>query len=134
VHVHGKNGFVTATKLETENEIFVASTKNFAATTKRSVDRTKNFVVVTKYFFIPILTNDFVGVTKPFFPCRENLKNSLLFSWFSFTSEVEKYGWCAVALCSISPQRQVVPDLCRRVGMGYTDALRLRYNPPNGLV
>jgi len=29
----------------------VASTKNFAAGTKRSVDRTKHFVVVTKYFY-----------------------------------------------------------------------------------
>jgi len=30
-----KNGFVTATKLGTKNEFFVASTKNFAAATKR---------------------------------------------------------------------------------------------------
>jgi len=35
-----KNGFVTATKLGTANEFFVASTKNFAAATKRFVDRT----------------------------------------------------------------------------------------------
>jgi len=47
---HGKNGFVTATKLGTSNNFFVAATKNFAAATKRSVDRTKHFVVVTKYF------------------------------------------------------------------------------------
>jgi len=32
------------------NEFFVAVTKNFAAETKRSVDRTKHFVVVTEYF------------------------------------------------------------------------------------
>jgi len=32
---HEKNGFVTATKLGTTNECFVASTKNFAAATKR---------------------------------------------------------------------------------------------------
>jgi len=44
-----KNGFVTATKLGTTNELFVASTTNFAAATKRFVDRTKNFVVTT-YF------------------------------------------------------------------------------------
>jgi len=50
---HGKNSFVTATKLGTTNEFFVASTKNFAATTKRFVDRTKHFVVVTKYFCYP---------------------------------------------------------------------------------
>jgi len=65
---HGKNGFVTGTKLGTTNEFFVASTKNFAAATKRFVDRTKHFVVVTSYFCYPyILTNDFVGITKPFF-------------------------------------------------------------------
>jgi len=45
----GKNGFVTATKLETTNEFFVAANKNFAAATKCLVDRTKHFVV-TKYF------------------------------------------------------------------------------------
>jgi len=38
--LHGKNGFVTATKLGTANKIFVAATKNFAAATKRFVDRT----------------------------------------------------------------------------------------------
>jgi len=46
----GKNGFVTATKLGTTNQIFVAATKNFAAATKHFHDRTKHFVVGTKYF------------------------------------------------------------------------------------
>ena len=50
---HGKNGFVTATKLGTTNIFFVAATKNFAAATKCFVDRTKHFVVVTKYFSYP---------------------------------------------------------------------------------
>jgi len=55
---HGKNGFVTATKLGatklgTTNIFFVAATKNFAAATKRFVDRTKHFVVVTKSFCHP---------------------------------------------------------------------------------
>jgi len=71
---HGKNGFVTATKLGTTNNFFVAATKNFATATKRFVYRTKHFVVVTKYFVIPILTNDFVGITKPFFPWGGNLR------------------------------------------------------------
>jgi len=53
--LHGKNGFVTATKLGTTNYFFVASTKNFAAATKCFVDRTKHFVVVTKYFCYPFL-------------------------------------------------------------------------------
>jgi len=48
-----KNGFVTATKLGSTNEFFVASTKNFAAATKLFVDRTKHFVGVTKYFCYP---------------------------------------------------------------------------------
>jgi len=48
-----KNGFVTAAKLGTTNEFFVASTKNFAAAIKRFVDRTRHFVVVTKYFCYP---------------------------------------------------------------------------------
>jgi len=47
--LHGKNGFVTATR----NEFFVASTKIFAAATKRFFDRTKHFAVVTKYFCYP---------------------------------------------------------------------------------
>jgi len=48
-----KNGFVTATKLGTTNNFFVAATKNFAARNKRFVDRTKHFVVVTKYLCYP---------------------------------------------------------------------------------
>jgi len=51
--LHGKNGFVTATKSGTANKIFAAATKNFAAATKRFVDRTKHFVVVTKCFCYP---------------------------------------------------------------------------------
>ena len=50
---HGKNNFVTATKLGTTNNFFVPATKNFAAATKRFVDSTKHFVVVTKYFCYP---------------------------------------------------------------------------------
>jgi len=52
--LHGKKiGFVTATKLGTTNNSFVAATNNFAAATKRFVDSTKDFVVVTKYFCYP---------------------------------------------------------------------------------
>ena len=63
-----KKGFVTATKLGTTDKIFVAATKNFATATKSFVDRT--FCCCNKIVFaIPILTNDFVSITKPFFPC-----------------------------------------------------------------
>jgi len=48
-----KNGFVTATKLGTTNEFFVALTKNFAAATERFVDIIKHIVVVTIYFCYP---------------------------------------------------------------------------------
>jgi len=48
--IHGRNGFVTATKLGTTDKIFVAATKNLAAATKRFVDRTEHFVVLTKCF------------------------------------------------------------------------------------
>ena len=67
---HGKNHFVTATKLGTTNEFFVASTKNFAAATKRFVDRTKHFVVVTKYFCYPYFNKWLCWYNKIFFfPC-----------------------------------------------------------------
>jgi len=67
-----KDGFVTATKLGTTNKIFVAATKNLAAATKRFVNRTKPFAVVTKCFCYPyFITNDFVSITKPFFPMKE---------------------------------------------------------------
>jgi len=51
----GKNGFVTAAKLGTTDNFFVAATKIFAAATKRFVDRIKHFVVVTKCFCYPYL-------------------------------------------------------------------------------
>jgi len=48
---HGKNVFVTAARLGTTDEIFVAATKNFAAATKRFINRSKPFAVVTKCFY-----------------------------------------------------------------------------------
>jgi len=65
-----KNGFVTATKLGTTNEFFVASTKNFAAATKRLLIERNILLLWQNIFVIPTLTNDFVGITKPFFPCK----------------------------------------------------------------
>jgi len=56
---HGKNGFVTATKLGTIDKIFVAATKNIAAATKRFIDRTKHFAVVTKCFRYPYFNKRF---------------------------------------------------------------------------
>jgi len=61
-----KNGFVTATKLET-NDFFVASTINFAAATKCFVDRTKYFVVVTKYFCYSYFNKLLCWYNKTFF-------------------------------------------------------------------
>ena len=53
--LHGRNGFVTATKLERTYKFFVAAANNLAAATKRFGDRTKHFVVVTKCFCYPYL-------------------------------------------------------------------------------
>jgi len=52
-HTSRKKWFVTATKLGTTNNSFIAATKTFAATTKGFVDKTKHFVVETKYFCYP---------------------------------------------------------------------------------
>ena len=68
LRMHGKNGFVTATKLGTTNELFVASTKNFATATKRFVYRTKHFVV-TKYFCYPYFNIWLCWYNETFFPC-----------------------------------------------------------------
>jgi len=57
--IHGKNGFVTATKLGTTK-------KNFVDATKRFVDRTKHFVAVTKYFCYPNLNKLFCWYNKTF--------------------------------------------------------------------
>jgi len=65
--LHGKNGFVTVTKLGTTNKFFVAETKNFAAATKRFVDRTKHFVVVTKYFCCTYFNKWFCWYNKTFY-------------------------------------------------------------------
>ena len=51
-NLHGKNGFVTATKLGTTDKYFVAGTKTFASATKRFVD-SRTIVVVTKCFCYP---------------------------------------------------------------------------------
>jgi len=67
VNITRKKWFCYGIKITDNKKIFVAATKNFAAATKRFVNRTKHFVV--KKIVIPILTNDFVGIKKPFFPC-----------------------------------------------------------------
>jgi len=69
---HGKNGFVTATKLGTTNKFFVTATKNFAAATKRFVDRTKHFVAVTKHFCYPYFNKRFCWYNKNFYTVRNH--------------------------------------------------------------
>jgi len=72
------NAFVTATKLGTTNNFFVAATKNFAAATKRFVDRTKHFVVVTKYFCYPYYNKGFCWYSKTFYTViRPKLESSI---------------------------------------------------------
>ena len=62
-----KKYFVTATKVGTTNNFFVAATKTFAAATKRFVGRTKHFDVVTKYFCHLNFNKWFCWYKKPFF-------------------------------------------------------------------
>jgi len=66
-----KKWFCFGNKIRDNRKIFVvvAATKNFAAATKPSVDRTKHFVDEQYVFVVPILTNDFVSITKLFLPC-----------------------------------------------------------------
>jgi len=74
-----KKGFVTATKLGTTNEFFVAATKYFAAAIKRFVDRTKHFVVVTKYFY-PYFNKWFCWYNKAFYTVLMLVVGSRAFS------------------------------------------------------
>jgi len=77
-NIHGKNGFVKATKIGTTNKFFVAATKSFAAATKRFVDRTKHFVVVTKYFCYPYFNKWFCWYNKTFYTVYKLQSNPLL--------------------------------------------------------
>jgi len=51
--IHGKKWFCYSNKIKDNKYFLVAVTKNFAAATKRFVDRIKHFVAVTKYFCYP---------------------------------------------------------------------------------
>jgi len=67
---HGKNGFLTATKLGTTKEIFVAATKILPQQPNVLLIEPYILLLSQNIFDIPILTNDFVGITKPFFSCK----------------------------------------------------------------
>jgi len=79
-----KSGFVTATKLGTTNNFFVAATKYFAAATKRFVDRTKHFVVVTKYFCYPYFKKCFCWYDKTFYTVLLYIIAQSIFLKYSF--------------------------------------------------
>ena len=83
--MHGKNGFVTATKLGTD-KIFVAAAKNFAAATKRFVERTKHFAVVTKCFCYPYFNKWFCQYNKTFFPVWNKVNREGV--WMRFRNKV----------------------------------------------
>jgi len=65
-----KNGFVTATKLGTTNKIFVSATKILPQQLNVLLIEANILLLKQSIFVIRILTNDFVGVTKPLFPCN----------------------------------------------------------------
>jgi len=67
--MHGKNGFVTATKLGTTNEFFLLHPKILLQQPNVLLIELNILLLWQSIFVITILTNDFVSVTKPFFPC-----------------------------------------------------------------
>jgi len=72
--VHGKNGFVTATKLWTTN-IFLQ--QNFWLQQPNVLLIELNILLLKQNIFaIPIVTNYFVDITKPFIPCDEAYKET----------------------------------------------------------
>ena len=66
--VHGKNGFVTATKLGTTDNVFVMLQPKILLQQPNVLLTELNILFYQNVFAIPILTNDFVSITKPFFP------------------------------------------------------------------
>jgi len=64
----GKNGFVTATKLGTTDTFFVAATKILLQQPNVLLTELNILLLSQNVFVIPIVTNDFVSMTKPFFP------------------------------------------------------------------
>jgi len=66
--LHGeKNGFATATKLGTT--IFFLFLQPKILLQQPNFLLTELNILLQSIFVIPILTNDFVGITKPFIPC-----------------------------------------------------------------
>jgi len=69
--LHGKNGFVTATKLGTTKMNFLLlQPKIFLQQPNVLLTELKILLLKQNIFVIAILTNDFVGITKPFLPCK----------------------------------------------------------------
>jgi len=64
----GKNGFVTATKLGTTNEFLLLQPKILLQQPIVLLIELNILLLQQNIFVMPILTNHFVGITKPFFP------------------------------------------------------------------
>ena len=75
--VHGKNGFVTATKLGTTDNIFVMLQPKILLQQPNVLMELNILFLQQNVFAIPILTNDFVSITKPFFPCNTDKSQRL---------------------------------------------------------
>jgi len=72
--LHGKKCFVTAKKLGTTNIFFLLQQKISPQQPNVLLIELNILLLQQNIFVIPILTNDFVGITKPFIPC--SLKQS----------------------------------------------------------
>jgi len=117
-----KNGFVTATKLQTKNKNFVAATQNFAAATKRLVDRTKHFVVVTKYFRYPYFNKWFCWYNKTFFVVIVE-EITLLWLLIKTTKNRFEIRWLQAVIMSPKVTEKVI------LGSGYSVGLIGRIIP-----
>jgi len=68
---NGKNGFVTTTKLGTTNKFLLLQPKILLQQPYLLLIELNILLLKQNIFAIPILTNDFVGITKPFIPCMK---------------------------------------------------------------
>ena len=76
--LHGKKGFVSATKLGTTNNFLLLQPKISLQQPNVLLTELNILLLSQNVFVIPILTNDFVSITKPFLPCINTLWDNIL--------------------------------------------------------
>jgi len=68
-NITGKNVFFTATKLGTTNKFLLLQPKILLQQPKVLLLELNILLLRQNIFVVPIFTNDFIGITKPFIPC-----------------------------------------------------------------